>query len=248
MVDYGVLSMLASNCPFRHDSEGVRNTLNKPDNTRLDLLIKAVEILVENPYLSNVKVAKLVGCDEGSIRRWKKLDIWKEEEQKILKIRMEVAGNILSNIAKGNQSEQRNQSHQDTQSHQNTQRYQNTQGVREQNEDVKDFDRTDVFETKRRIQYQANLEKQQDDLKLFLEAIKATGVQSLKLANKTYTELGKMDNPVKACQQGTKAGVHFHVRTGMDAVKEVDRLIERIYQIDRVLEYMEQQIGTDDYD
>lgn len=199
-------------------------------------MIKAVEILVENPYLSNVKVAKLVGCDEGSIRRWKKLDIWKEEEQKILKIRMEVAGNILSNIVKGNQSEQRNQSHQ------------NTQGVREQDEDVKDFDRTDVFETKRRIQYQANLEKQQDDLKLFLEAIKATGVQSLKLANKTYTELGKMDNPVKACQQGTKAGVHFHVRTGMDAVKEVDRLIERIYQIDRVLEYMEQQIGTDDYD
>ena len=210
--------------------------MNKPDNTRLDLLIKAVEILVENPYLSNVKVAKLVGCDEGSIRRWKKLDIWKEEEQKILKIRMEVAGNILSNIVKGNQSEQRNQSHQ------------NTQGVREQDEDVKDFDRTDVFETKRRIQYQANLEKQQDDLKLFLEAIKATGVQSLKLANKTYTELGKMDNPVKACQQGTKAGVHFHVRTGMDAVKEVDRLVERIYQIDRVLEYMEQQIGTDDYD
>lgn len=211
--------------------------MNKPDNTRLDLLIKAVEVLVENPYLSNVKVAKLVGCDEGSIRRWKKLDIWKEEEQKILKIRMEVAGNILSNIVKGNQSEQRNQSHQ------------NTQDVREQDEDVKDFDRTDVFETKRRIQYQANLEKQQDDLKLFLEAIKATGVQSLKLANKTYTELGKMDNPVKACQQGTKAGVHLHVRTGMDAVKEVDRLVERIYQIDRVLEYMEQQIGAaDDYD
>ena len=218
-------------------SEGVRNILNKPDNTRLDLLVKAVEVLVENPYLSNVKVAKLVGCDEGSIRRWKKLDIWKEEEQKILKIRMEVAGNVLSDISRSNYGAKKNQSHQ------------NTQEDKDQNEDVKNFDRTDVFETKRRIQYQANLEKQQDDLKLFLEAIKATGVQSLKLANKTYTELGKMENSVKACQQGTKAGVHFHVRTGMDAVKEVDRLIERIYQIDRVLEYIEQQTGiTDDYD
>ncbi|MGL4502640.1 MAG: winged helix-turn-helix transcriptional regulator, partial [Planktothrix sp.] len=38
----------------------------------LDLIQKAISILLDNPHLSNREVASQLGVDEGSIRYWKK--------------------------------------------------------------------------------------------------------------------------------------------------------------------------------
>ena len=56
----------------------------------LDLIQKAISILLDNPHLSNREVASQLGVDEGSIRYWKKLPIWGQERQKLINDRAEL--------------------------------------------------------------------------------------------------------------------------------------------------------------
>ena len=59
-------------------------------NFRLDLIRKAIKLLLDNPHLSNREVARQINVSEPSIRYWKKHPIWIEERQKLINDRAEI--------------------------------------------------------------------------------------------------------------------------------------------------------------
>jgi hypothetical protein len=62
----------------------------------LDLIQKAISILLDNPHLSNREVASQLGVDEGSIRYWKKLPSWEQERQKMIDDRAEITQELIA--------------------------------------------------------------------------------------------------------------------------------------------------------
>ena len=66
--------------------------LNKIKNFRLDLVQKAIRLLLDNPDLSSREVARKIGVSEFTIRYWKKQSFWEVERQKLINDRAEAMG------------------------------------------------------------------------------------------------------------------------------------------------------------
>jgi hypothetical protein len=57
---------------------------------RLDLIREAINLLLDNPHLSNREIARQIGTSEPSIRYWKKHPIWEQERQKLINDHAEI--------------------------------------------------------------------------------------------------------------------------------------------------------------
>lgn len=104
-------------------------------------------------------------------------------------------------------------------------------------------ERAEVFKAMvangKKDEYLQELEKQRKDLKALQEGMKAIAGHSTNLTRKAYIELSQQPDAVKACGKGTKAGVHQHSRTAMEAIKTVAQLNEQIYQISVVFDHLQ---------
>lgn len=57
---------------------------------KLDLIQKAIKLLLENPDLSNREVARQINVSETTIRYWKNNPIWHSERQKLINDHAEI--------------------------------------------------------------------------------------------------------------------------------------------------------------
>lgn len=88
--------------------------------------------------------------------------------------------------------------------------------------------------------YLKKLEEQQKELEIIRDAAKFTAMQAIRLANKAYTELSRESDAVIACSKGSNAGVHLHLKQGIDAISKIMSVNEQIHQFEIMRDYLEE--------
>ena len=88
--------------------------------------------------------------------------------------------------------------------------------------------------------YLKKLEEQQKELEIIRDAAKFTAMQAIRLANKAYAELSRESDAVIACSKGSNAGVHLHLKQGIDAISKIMSVNDQIHQFEIMRDYLEE--------
>jgi hypothetical protein len=89
--------------------------------------------------------------------------------------------------------------------------------------------------------YVLKLENQHKKLKAIYEAVELTAIQAIRLANRAYSQLSVDNDAVKSCSKATQAGVHVHLKQGIDAISKLIPLNEQLLNLEIVKDYLEQE-------
>ena len=61
-----------------------------------ELVKKAIQLILDNPSISNLEIAKQLGINEGTVRHWKKQLFWEVERQKMIDDRAEITQELIA--------------------------------------------------------------------------------------------------------------------------------------------------------
>lgn len=89
--------------------------------------------------------------------------------------------------------------------------------------------------------YVLKLENQHKKLKAIYEAVELTAIQAIRLANRAYSQLSVDNDAVKSCSKATQAGVHVHLKQGIDAISKLIPLNEQLLNLEIVKDYLESE-------
>ena len=98
-----------------------------------------------------------------------------------------------------------------------------------------------------RNEFREKLQERQKELEIFRNALKDNTAQCFKLTNQAYRDLGRHRDPVKACSDATRSGIHIQSKNAMDGLRTMMLIDEHTYQLNVIIENF-QEIDLDDED
>lgn len=96
-------------------------------------------------------------------------------------------------------------------------------------------------------EFREKLQERQRELEIFRNALKENTAQCFKVTNQAYRDLGRYRDPIKACSDATRSGIHIQSKNAMDGLRTMMLIDEHTYQLNVIIENF-QELDLDDDD
>lgn len=98
--------------------------------------------------------------------------------------------------------------------------------------------------------YIKRMDEQQKKLEIFRNAVESSAAKTLQIANSAANKLLLNPNPIAACDEATRIGIHTQLKAATETLKALESIYDKLNQYDVIKEFIKNGniVAGNDYD